>query len=353
MNITELLAFGATNGVSDFHLSAGVEPMVRINGDMRRIDVPPLDHTQVRDMIYDVMNDKQRKEYEEYLECDFSFSIPGVARFRVSAYVQHHGASAVIRTIPSKILSLEQLKAPTIFKKFAMIHKGIVIVTGGSGSGKSTTLAAMINYRNENETEYGHILMVEDPIEFVHESKRCLITQREVKRDTLSFDNALKSALRQDPNVIVVGEMRDLKTIRFALLAAESGHAVFGTWHTNYSAAKIIDRVVDVFPIVEKPTVRTKLFESLQAIISQSLLKKIGGGRIAVHEILVMTPHMPYLIYEYYKSGNIAQMYSAMRTGQKKFGIQTLDQQLEDLVQKKVVTKDHAREYAINKDKFE
>ena len=344
MNITDLLGFGAANGVSDFHISAGVPPMVRVSGDMRRVDVPPLDHTQVRDMIYDIMNDKQRKEYEKFLECDFSFSIPGVARFRVNAYVQHRGAGAVIRTIPAKILSLEQLNAPAIFKKFAMTHKGIVTVTGGTGSGKSTTLAAMMNYRYE--TEFGHILTNEDPIEFVHDCKRCLMTQREVKRDTLSFDNALRSALRQDPNVILVGELRDLETIRLALSASETGHVVFGTLHTN-SAAKTIDRIVEVFPTAEKPTVRTMLSESIQSVISQSLLKKIGGGRVAVHEILVGTGAIRNLIRE----NKVAQMYSAMQTGQR-FGMQTLDQQLEGLVQKKVVTKEHAREHALNKDKF-
>jgi len=345
MNITDLLAFGAANGVSDFHLSAGVEPMVRVSGDMRRVNVPPLDHTQVRDMIYDVMNDKQRKEYEKYLECDFSFEIPGVARFRVNAYVHSRGAGAVIRTIPSKILSLEQLKTPGILKPISMTHKGIVTVTGGTGSGKSTTLAAMMNYRNE--TEYGHILTVEDPIEFVHPCKRCLITQREVKRDTLSFENALRSALRQDPNVILVGELRDLETIRMALSASETGHVVFGTLHTN-NAAKTIDRIVEVFPASEKPTIRTMLSESIQAIIAQCLLKKIGGGRVAAHEILIGTPAIRNLIRE----NKVAQMYSAMQTGQK-FGMQTLDQNLERLVQQKIVTKDHAREYAMVKEKFE
>ncbi|MBE9562784.1 MAG: type IV pilus twitching motility protein PilT [Proteobacteria bacterium] len=344
MNITDLLAFGAANGVSDFHLSAGVEPMVRVSGDMRRIDIPPLDHAQVRDMIYDVMNDKQRKEYEKYLECDFSFSIPGVARFRVNAYVQHRGAGAVLRTIPSKILSLEQLGAPPLFKKFAMTHKGIVTVTGGTGSGKSTTLAAMMNYRNE--TEYGHILTIEDPVEFVHECKNCLMSQREVKTTTLSFDNALKSALRQDPNVILVGELRDLETIRLALSASETGHVVFGTLHTA-SAAKTIDRIVEVFPTAEKSTIRTMVSESIQAIVAQSLLKKIGGGRIAAHEILVGTPAIRNLIRE----NKVAQMYSSMQTGQK-FGMQTLDGELEKLVKKRIVTKEHAREYAVNKDKF-
>ena len=344
MNITDILSFGVQNGVSDFHLSAGVQPMLRVSGDMTRIDIDPLDHSQVRDMIYDVMNDKQRKEYEKYLECDFSFEVPGLARFRVNAYNHNRGAGAVIRTIPSTILSLDQLKAPPLFKKIAMTHKGIVTVTGGTGSGKSTTLAGMMDYRNS--TEFGHILTIEDPIEFVHQTKRSLITQREVKRDTLSFDNALKSALRQDPNVILVGELRDLETIRLALSASETGHVVFGTLHTN-SAAKTIDRIVEVFPTAEKPTVRMMLSESIQAIVAQALLKKVGGGRVAAHEILIATPAIRNLIRE----AKVAQMYSSMQTGQK-FGMQTMDQCLEGLLKKGLVTREAAREAALNKDNF-
>jgi twitching motility protein PilT len=341
MNITDILTFGVKNGVSDFHISAGVQPMVRVDGDMRRIDVPFLDHTQVRDMIYDIMNDNQRKEYEKYMECDFSFAIPNVARFRVNAYVQNRGAGMVIRTIPSTILTLEQLDTPAIFKKFSMMHKGIVTVTGGTGSGKSTTLAAMINFRNESE--FGHILTIEDPIEFVHQSKRCLITQREYKRDTLSFESALRAALRQDPDVILIGELRDLETIRLSLTAAETGHAVFGTLHTS-SAAKTIDRLVDVFPTAEKPTIRTMLSESLQAVISQVLLRKIGGGRIAAHEIMVATSAIRNLIRE----SKVAQMYSSIQTGQKD-GMQTLDQCLINLLKKRLITKESARSFAINK----
>ncbi len=344
MNITDILSFGVENGVSDFHFSAGVSPMLRVSGDMTRIDIDPLDHSQVRDMIYDVMNDKQRKEYEKYLECDFSFEVPGLARFRVNAYNHNRGAGAVIRTIPSDILSLDQLKAPPLFKKIAMTHKGIVTVTGGTGSGKSTTLAGMMDYRNS--TEFGHILTIEDPIEFVHQTKRSLITQREVKRDTLGFDNALKSALRQDPNVILVGELRDLETIRLALSASETGHVVFGTLHTN-SAAKTIDRIVEVFPTAEKSTVRMMLSESVQAIVAQALLKKVGGGRVAAHEILIATPAIRNLIRE----AKVAQMYSSMQTGQK-FGMQTLDQCLEKLLKEGVITREAARESAFNKDNF-
>ncbi len=344
MDIGELLAFGVKNGCSDLHLSAGLPPMIRVDGDIRRINVPSLDHKDVHDMVYDIMNDKQRKDYEEFLECDFSFDVPGLARFRVNAFNHNRGAGGVFRTIPSEILSLEQLNAPAIFKDLADIPRGVVLVTGPTGSGKSTTLAAMVNHKNESE--YGHILTVEDPIEFVHESKKCLINQREVHRDTLGFNEALRSALREDPDVILVGEMRDLETIRLALSAAETGHLVFGTLHTS-SAAKTIDRVVDVFPAAEKDMIRAMLSESLRAVISQTLMKKQGGGRVAAHEIMVGTPVIRNLIRE----NKIAQMYSAIQTGQQ-FGMQTLDQNLLELVNKNVVTRQEAASKAANKDNF-
>jgi len=344
MDIGELLAFGVKNGCSDLHLSAGLPPMIRVDGDVRRINVPPLDHKEVHDMVYDIMNDKQRKDYEEFLECDFSFEVPGLARFRVNAFNQNRGAGAVFRTIPSKILTLEELGAPKIFEDISDFPRGVVLVTGPTGSGKSTTLAAMINHKNE--TEYGHILTVEDPIEFVHDSKKCLINQREVHRDTLGFNEALRSALREDPDVILVGEMRDLETIRLALSAAETGHLVFGTLHTS-SAAKTIDRIVDVFPAEEKDMVRAMLSESLRAVISQTLLKKKGGGRVAAHEIMIGTPAIRNLIRE----NKIAQMYSAIQTGQQ-FGMQTLDQNLQQIVQKGLVDRNEARAKAANKDSF-
>jgi twitching motility protein PilT len=345
MDIAELLAFSVKNKASDLHLSSGLPPMIRVHGDVRRINLPAMEHKDVHRMIYDIMNDGQRKVYEENLECDFSFEIPNLARFRVNAFFQQRGAGAVFRTIPSKVLTLEELNAPKIFQEISQQPRGIVLVTGPTGSGKSTTLAAMVNFINEND--HGHILTIEDPIEFVHESKKCLVNQREVGPHTLSFANALRSALREDPDVILVGEMRDLETIRLALTAAETGHLVFGTLHTS-SAAKTIDRIVDVFPAAEKDMVRSMLSESLRAVISQTLLKtKDGSGRAAAHEIMVGTPAIRNLIRE----NKIAQMYSAIQTGQA-LGMQTLDQCLQDLVRRNVVAASEARTRAMNKDLF-
>lgn len=343
MDISDLLAFSVKNKASDLHLSAGLPPMIRVHGDIRKINVPALDHTAVHDMVYDIMSDGQRKVYEETLECDFSFEIPNLARFRVNAFNHQRGSGAVFRTIPSKILTLEELNCPAIFKDIADTPRGLCLVTGPTGSGKSTTLAAMIDYINDKE--FGHILTVEDPIEFVHTSKKCLINQREVGPHTLSFNNALRSALREDPDVILVGEMRDLETIRLALTAAETGHMVFGTLHTS-SAAKTIDRIIDVFPAAEKEMVRSMLSESLRAVISQTLLKtKDEQGRVAAHEIMIGTPAIRNLIRE----AKIPQMYSAIQTGQN-VGMQTLDQNLQDLVKRNIVSANEARAKAANKD---
>ncbi len=344
MDITELLAFTVKHNASDLHLSAGLPPMIRVDGDIRRINVPALDHKMVHSLVYDIMNDKQRRDYEEFLEVDFSFEIPGLARFRVNAFNQDRGAAAVFRTIPSKVWTLEDLNAPPTFKTICENPRGLVLVTGPTGSGKSTTLAAMIDYINDNL--YGHILTIEDPIEFVHQSKKCLINQREVHRDTLGFAEALRSALREDPDIILVGELRDLETIRLALTAAETGHLVFGTLHTS-SAAKTIDRIVDVFPAGEKSMVRSMLSESLRAVIAQTLLKKSGGGRIAAWEIMIGTPAIRNLIRE----DKVAQMYSAIQTGQA-VGMQTLDQHLQELVQRGLVSRQDARARAQNKEAF-
>ncbi|MDZ4099273.1 MAG: type IV pilus twitching motility protein PilT [Methylophilaceae bacterium] len=345
MDISDLLAFSVKNKASDLHLSAGLPPMIRVHGDVRKINVPAMEHSEVHDMVYDIMNDGQRKVYEETLECDFSFEIPNLARFRVNAFNHNRGSGAVFRTIPSTILTLEQLNCPPIFKEIAETPRGICLVTGPTGSGKSTTLAAMIDYINDND--FGHILTVEDPIEFVHKSKKCLINQREVGPHTLSFNNALRSALREDPDVILVGEMRDLETIRLALSAAETGHLVFGTLHTS-SAAKTVDRIVDVFPAAEKEMVRSMLSESLRAVISQTLCKtKDEQGRVAAHEIMIGTPAIRNLIRE----NKIAQMYSAIQTGQN-IGMQTLDQNLKELVQRNIISAAEARSKAANKETF-
>jgi twitching motility protein PilT len=345
MEISELLAFSVKNKASDLHLSAGLPPMIRVHGDIRRINVPALSNQEVRAMVYDIMSDAQRKAYEEFLEVDFSFELRDVARFRVNAFNQERGAGAVFRTIPSVVLSLDELEAPKIFKEIAESPRGLVIVTGPTGSGKSTTLAAMVDYVNEHQ--FSHILTIEDPIEFVHKSKKCLINQREVGPHTHGFAQALRSALREDPDVILVGEMRDLETIRLALTAAETGHLVFATLHTS-SAAKTIDRVVDVFPAAEKEMVRSMLSESIRAVISQTLLKrKDGTGRVAVHEIMLGTPAIRNLIRE----NKIAQMYSSIQTGQSQ-GMQTLDQGLADLVRRNVISREDARAVAVNKDMF-
>lgn len=343
MDISDLLAFSVKNQASDLHLSADMPPMIRVHGDIRKINLPVLDHAQVRAMIYDIMSDTQRKQYEESLECDFSFEIANLARFRVNAFNHNRGAGAVFRNIPSQIMSLEELNCPAIFKEIADQPRGLCLITGPTGSGKSTTLAAMIDYINNKA--HAHILTVEDPIEFVHTPKKSLINQREVGPHTHSFSNALRSALREDPDVILVGELRDLETIRLALTAAETGHMVFATLHTS-SAAKTIDRIIDVFPAAEKEMVRSMLSESLRAVISQTLCKtKDEQGRVAAHEIMLATPAIRNLIRE----AKVPQMYSAIQTGQN-VGMQTLDQCLQELVKRNLISVAEAKSKAANKD---
>jgi len=345
LDITELLAFSVKNKASDLHLSAGMPPMIRVDGKIRKIDVPAMDHKQVHALLYDIMNDRQRKIYEETYETDFSFEISGLSRFRVNVFNQTHGAAGVFRTIPSKVLTLKELGAPDLFSSIAELPRGLILVTGPTGSGKSTTLAAMIDHVNEIMPD--HIITVEDPIEFVHTSKKSLISQREVYKDTLGFSQALRSALREDPDVILVGELRDLETIRLAMTAAETGHTVFATLHTT-SAAKTVDRIIDVFPGDEKDMIRSMLSESLRAVIAQTLLPaKIGVGRVAAHEIMIATPAIRNLIRE----SKIPQMYSVIQTGQA-VGMQTLDQCLQKLVQSDVITKEEAYLKSDHKDLF-
>lgn len=345
MQITDLLAFGVKNKASDLHLSTGLPPLIRVHGDIRRINLPELSPEEASGMITSVMNDIQRKEFQQNFECDFSFELPNVARFRVNAFLTHRGPAAAFRTIPSKVLSLEELDTPKIFQKIANTPRGLVLVTGPTGSGKSTTLAAMVDYINK--TESAHILTIEDPIEFVHQSQKSLINQRELHEHTHSFANALRSALREDPDVILVGEMRDPETIALALTAAETGHLVFGTLHTT-GAAKTVDRIVDVFPAGEKEMVRSMLSESLRAVISQTLLKtRDGNGRVAAHEILISTPAVRNLIRE----NKIAQIGSVLQTGHAQ-GMQTLDQCLQQLVRSGKVSAEAARQKAQNADAF-
>jgi len=346
MDISELLAFAQKNGASDLHLSAGLPPMIRVDGDIKRINLPPMDHKQVHSLVYDIMNDKQRKDFEEFLETDFSFELPGVARFRVNAFNQNRGAGAVFRNIPSNIRTLDDLNAPKVFKDLCMLPRGLVLVTGPTGSGKSTTLAAMMDYINDNK--YEHVLTIEDPIEFVHESKKCLVNQREVHRDTLGFAEALRSALREDPDIILVGEMRDLETIRLALTAAETGHLVMSTLHT-LDATETINRIIDFFPLHQQKQVRIMLAGTLRGIVSQRLLQRADGqGRVPAIEIMITTnrirdfildPDQAMLVHDAIKEGDF-------------YGMQTFDQSLYLLYKNGLITLDEALRRASNADEF-
>ena len=344
MDITEILTLSAQQGASDLHISAGLPPVIRIDGALHRTDLPSLEPHQVDSLIYQIMNNKQRKDFEQFIDIDFSFAVPDVARFRVNVFHQDRGSAAVFRTIPTQINTLEQLGMGDIFRQLCLQPRGLVLVTGPTGSGKSTSMAAMVDYINENRCH--HILTLEDPIEFVHQSKKCLISQRQIHRDAPSFDTALRSALREDPDVLVIGELRDLQTIRLALTAAETGHLVLATMHTA-SAIKTIDRVVDVFPVGEKSMVRSMLAESLQAVISQLLVTKEGGGRVAAHEIMTGSQAVRNLIRE----DKLAQLYSSIQTGSA-VGMQTLDQSLSYLVAQGIIKKDVARTKAKFPDSF-
>ena len=345
MDIAELLAYSVKNKASDLHLSSGLPPMIRVDGDLRRLNVPALENAQLTELIYSTMNDHQRRDFEANLEVDFSYAVPGLARFRVNCFHNDRGVGGAFRTIPMAVWTLEDLGAPPSFKEIINVPRGLVLVTGPTGSGKSTTLAAMIDHLNE--TVPGHILTIEDPIEFVHTSRKCLINQREVHRDTHGFNQALRSALREDPDIILVGEMRDIETIRLALTAAETGHLVFATLHTS-SAAKTIDRIIDVFPAGEKSMVRSMLSESLRAVIAQTLMKRMSGGRIAAHEIMIATPAIRNLIRE----DKVAQMYSAIQTGQN-VGMHTLDQYLEGLVSRGIISRQEAAKKAVDRKLFQ
>jgi len=344
MDIAELLAFAVKNKSSDLHMSSGLPPMIRVDGDLRRLNLPALDNQQLVELLYSTMSDHQRRDFEANLEVDFSYAVPGLARFRVNCFHNDRGVGGAFRTIPVAVWTLEDIGAPPSFKDIINVPRGLVLVTGPTGSGKTTTLAAMIDHINDHVA--GHILTIEDPIEFVHTSRKCLINQREVHRDTHGFNQALRSALREDPDIILVGEMRDIETIRLALTAAETGHLVFATLHTS-SAAKTIDRIIDVFPAGEKSMVRSMLSESLRAVIAQTLMKRIGGGRIAAHEIMLATPAIRNLIRE----DKVAQMYSAIQTGQN-VGMHTLDQYLEGLVSRGIVSRQESARKAVDRKLF-
>ncbi|MDQ5986884.1 MAG: Twitching mobility protein [Syntrophus sp. SKADARSKE-3] len=331
MDISELLRFVLVSKGSDLHISAGEPPVIRIHGEMIKIDVAPLTKEEVHVIIYDTLNDFQKKTFEETLELDFSLSLGDIARFRVNIFKQQRGESGVFRIIPNKIPTFEDLNLPNPLRDIAMREKGLVLVTGPTGSGKSTTLAAMINFINTNKQE--HIITIEDPIEFLHVSKKCLINQRELGPHTKSFSSALRSALREDPDVILVGEMRDLDTISLTLTAAETGHLVFATLHTN-SAPDTIDRIIDVFPAERQNQVRSMISSSLQAVISQRLFKRLdGSGRVAAFEIMVATPAVRNLIRE----DKVEQIISAIQTS-KGMGMQTMEAACQELVAKKLVS---------------
>src|ERR1051325_6585991 len=345
MDISKLLTFTAKEGASDCHISAGEPPMIRMNGDLKKLDHPPLTPEETHSLIYDMMSDTQRKNFEEKRECDFSFELGDIARFRVNVFIQNRGLGAVFRNIPTEIIPMEKLGMPPIVRQLCDREKGLILVTGPTGSGKSTTLASMVDYLNN--TFEGHIITIEDPIEFIHKTKKCLVNQREMGVHTLSFANALRASLREDPDIILVGEMRDLETIQLALTAAETGHLVFGTLHTS-SAPKTVDRVIDVFPPAQQAQIRAQFSESIEAVITQTLLKKkTGDGRVAALEVMTGTTAIRNLIRE----GKIHQIPGTMQVSQKD-GMQTMDMALVDLASRGVVTQEEAQSRSMTPNLF-
>ncbi|MFW0777977.1 MAG: type IV pilus twitching motility protein PilT [Rickettsiales bacterium] len=335
MEITDLLVFTQKNNASDLHLASTNPPILRIHGEMMPYKSPPLTSDDIKRMLYSIMTEQQRADYERDFEIDFAISFGEEMRFRVNAFNTLNGPAAVLRTIPNRILSMEELGTPEVLKKLCYLHKGLILVTGPTGSGKSTTLAAMIDHINTNEAK--HIITIEDPVEFVHQSKKSLINQREVGKDTKSFAKALRSALREDPDVILVGELRDIETIQLALTAAETGHLVMGTLHTN-SAPKTIDRIIDVFPANDKEMVRAMLSVSLEAVITQSLLKRKDGGRVAAHEIMLGTGAVRNLVRE----GKVPQLYSLIQIGSK-IGMRTMKDSIMALFEEGIITEQTVR----------
>jgi len=345
VDVAELLNFTKEQGASDLHLSAGIPPIIRLHGSLRRLKMNPLGAEELHKMLYTVLSEDQRKRYEKELELDFSYSVNGGPRFRVNIFRQGRGEGAAFRIIPSECPTLSQLSMPPILTELVLKEKGLILVTGPTGSGKSTTMAAMVNHVNENKN--AHVITIEDPIEFVHAPKNCLIHQRELGEHTHSFGAALKSALREDPDVILVGEMRDLETTSLAITAAETGHLVMATLHTN-SASKTIDRTIDIFPAESRDQVRTMLSESILCVIAQALIpRKDGKGRVAALEVLVANTAIRNLIRE----GKTFQIPSIIQTGQQ-YGMQSLDSHLRDLVNKGIITKEEAVKKALDPKMF-
>ena len=340
MDISDLVKIALNAGASDLHLSAELPPLLRIDGEIQATSLPPLAHSQIQSLVYAIMNNEQIKLYEECFELDFTWELSQLSRFRVHVFRQNRGMTVVFRTVPFQVPSIEQLGLGNIYQKLAVKPRGLVLITGASGSGKSSTMAAMINHINVNSRK--HIITLEDPIEFVHHSEKSLVNQRQVGRDTDSFDSALRAALREDPDVIMLGEMRDIETIRLALTAAETGHLVFATMHTA-GAANSINRIIDVFPASERSLVRSILAESLQAVASQTLIKRKSGGRVVASEIMIATSAIKNMI----RDDRVSEIYSALQTGASS-GMTTMDQSLTRLVGQGIVSRETSRSKHVN-----